>query len=611
MQDSFSWFLIGVYAPHIRSEKLECWEEVTAVQLCGGPWVVCGDFNTVRTGRKESAARLDRFLYYVEWEEFFKNIKQMVMPRVTSGHCPILLQCDDWEKQRPYFKFKNWWLEIDGFRELVHKWWNEFEVIGSPYYVLSLKLRMLKKKITEWSKLACGGLDIKKRNLLAEFADIDLVQDTRALNEDEMIVRTTVLVELEKLAKNEEARWRQKSRVLWLKQGDNNTNFFQRMATTHKRYNAIDKLVIRGEEIKDPDQIKVSMIEFYKNLYSESESWRPAFGIANCPRISQEDQEWLQRPFTEVEILAGNLGCQVASLPTKYLGMPLGAKNKELEVWNEILQRSERKLAKWKSQYLSLGGRLTLIKSIMDDQPTYMMSLFPLPVSIEKKINKARRVFLWQGNKEKKGYNLVKWDKVTLSKEQGGLGIKKLRAHNRSLLKKWLWRFCCEDMALWRRFISQIYGLLNSWMTEEVTGTFGCSVWQTIRRLWFSFSNNLKYKIGNVEKTNFWNELCIGEENLKTTFPDVSLQQMDKVAQVWSPQGWNLIFRRALNDWEINRMVELLQVLNFFLGVNAGPDMPVWKLHNKGSFTVKSCYWRLNYSRTMKNYLVMETGLEG
>ncbi|KAG5585506.1 hypothetical protein H5410_045940 [Solanum commersonii] len=225
-----------------------------------------------------------KFLYSAEWEEFFKNNKQMVMPRVTSDHFPILLQCD-------------------GFRELVHKWWNEFEVIGCLDYVLSLKLRMLKKKITEWSKLVCGGLDTKKRNLLAELADIDLVQDTRALNEDEMIVRATVLVDLEKLAKNEEARWRQKSRVLWLQQGDNNTNFFQRMATAHKRYNAIDKLVIRGEEIKDPDQIKVSMIEFYKNLYSESEGWRPAFGIANCPRISQEDQEWLQRPFTEVEVL--------------------------------------------------------------------------------------------------------------------------------------------------------------------------------------------------------------------------------------------------------------------------------------------------------------------
>lgn len=166
-----------------------------------------------------------------------------------------------------------------------------------------MKLKMLKQKIKEWSKIVCGELGTKKSNLLAELADIDLAQDTRTLNEDEMMVRATVIVELEKLAKNEEAWWRKKSRVLWLKQGDNNTKFFQRMATAHKRYNAIDKLLVRGEEIKDPEQIKISMIEFYKNLYSESEGWRPAFVMANCPRVSPEVQEWLRRPFTEADVL--------------------------------------------------------------------------------------------------------------------------------------------------------------------------------------------------------------------------------------------------------------------------------------------------------------------
>lgn len=67
-----------------------------------------------------------------------------------------------------------------------------------------------------------------------------------------------------------------------------------------------------------------------------------------------------------------------------------------------------------------------------------MMSLFPIPRSIEKKINKLRRVFLWQGNKENLGYNLVKWDEVILNKTQGGMGVKKLSVQNVSLLKKWL-----------------------------------------------------------------------------------------------------------------------------------------------------------------------------
>ncbi|KAG5596280.1 hypothetical protein H5410_037512 [Solanum commersonii] len=44
VQDGFCWFLTGVYAPHTRTEKLECWEEIAAVrELSGGPWVTCGD----------------------------------------------------------------------------------------------------------------------------------------------------------------------------------------------------------------------------------------------------------------------------------------------------------------------------------------------------------------------------------------------------------------------------------------------------------------------------------------------------------------------------------------------------------------------------------------
>lgn len=84
-------------------------------------------------------------------------------------------------------------------------------------------------------------------------------------------------------------------------------------------------------------------------------------------------------PFNRVNMqdLAENLGRQLATLPIKYLGMPFGAKNREMEVRNEVLERYERKLTRLKSQDLSLGGRITLIKSVMNALPTYMMSLLP------------------------------------------------------------------------------------------------------------------------------------------------------------------------------------------------------------------------------------------
>ncbi|WMV33461.1 hypothetical protein MTR67_026846, partial [Solanum verrucosum] len=41
-------------------------------------------------------------------------------------------------------------------------------------------------------------------------------------------------MEYEELVKNEDISWRQKSRTLWLKEGDMNTKFFHKMANAHK-----------------------------------------------------------------------------------------------------------------------------------------------------------------------------------------------------------------------------------------------------------------------------------------------------------------------------------------------------------------------------------------
>ncbi|KAG5576276.1 hypothetical protein H5410_056410 [Solanum commersonii] len=189
-----------------------------------------------------------------------------------------------------------------------------------------------------------------------------------------------------------------------------------------------------------------------------------------------------------------------------------------MKSWREVAKNYQR----WKSQYLSLGGRLTLIESGMDALPIYMMSLFPIPKSIEKKINMLRRSFLWQGSKEKRGYNLVKWDTLTLNKNHGGLGIKNLNIQNESLMQK----------ALWRRFIAEKYGLLNLWSTEEVLGTFGCCVWKSIRRLWPQFYTNISFKVGDGVRIDFWNELWIGENNLRILFPRLYVLSSQKNALV-------------------------------------------------------------------------------
>ena len=95
-----------------------------------------------------------------------------------------------------------------------------------------------------------------------------------------------------------------------------------------------------------------------------------------------------------MEELSWILGREVGSLPTIYLGMPLGAKSKALNIWNPVIEKREKKLTRWKSQYISLGGRVTIINSVLDALPTYMMSIFPIPNGVIQRHDKIRRDFL-------------------------------------------------------------------------------------------------------------------------------------------------------------------------------------------------------------------------
>ncbi|WMV43213.1 hypothetical protein MTR67_036598 [Solanum verrucosum] len=211
----FTWCLTGIYAPNNRVEREEvCWELGSARGLFDGPWVVCGDFNTVRfpsekrncsrftramydlsdfiedmslqdphligskyTWRKgeshDVAARLDRFLFSEEWNEEFKNIKQTTLHKVTSDHTPILLQSGNWEPRRSYFKFENWWLQTKGFLDRVKMWWNSIVCEGRPDFILAFKLRALKDKLKEWAKTSNGNLAMQKQNILAKLAELE------------------------------------------------------------------------------------------------------------------------------------------------------------------------------------------------------------------------------------------------------------------------------------------------------------------------------------------------------------------------------------------------------------------------------------------------------
>ena len=86
------------------------------------------------------------------------------------------------------------------------------------------------------------------------------------------------------------------------------------------------------------------------------------------------------------------LGCKVGKIPFLYLGLPIGGNPCRLLFWEPVVNRIKTRLSGWHSRYLSFGGWLILLKSILTAFHVYALSFFKalsgIISSIESLLNK-------------------------------------------------------------------------------------------------------------------------------------------------------------------------------------------------------------------------------
>ncbi|EOY02885.1 Uncharacterized protein TCM_017287 [Theobroma cacao] len=88
----------------------------------------------------------------------------------------------------------------------------------------------------------------------------------------------------------------------------------------------------------------------------------------------------------ELEVMeewANLVGCGRDSLPTSYLGLPLGANHRSQQLWRPVIQKVQNRLVGWQSKLLFMGGKITLMRSVLSNLPTYHMSIFPMPIGVQ------------------------------------------------------------------------------------------------------------------------------------------------------------------------------------------------------------------------------------
>ncbi|RVW30599.1 LINE-1 reverse transcriptase-like [Vitis vinifera] len=259
------------------------------------------------------------------------------------------------------------------------------------------------------------------------------------------------------------------------------------------------------------------------------------FEAASGMRINLEKSELIPVGRVEnMDDLAWEFGCKVGSLPSTYLGMPLGASFKSTSVWDGVEDRFRKRL-------------------------------------VRRRLEKIQRDFLWGGGNLERKPHLVRWEverealwnqviRGKYGEERGGWSSRDVReAHGLGL-----WKGIRMDWELVSNRLVFIVGngrRVRFWRDKWCGDSPLCSSFPSL----FALTVDKEESVVDV-----WDSLAEGG---------------------WG--GWNPCFLRAFNDWEVEEASSFMERLHRNRVIEDVEDMESWTETKSGKFSVKSLYLAL------------------
>ncbi|CAI8598593.1 unnamed protein product [Vicia faba] len=242
-------------------------------------------------------------------------------------------------------------------------------------------------------------------------------------------------------------------------------------------------------------------------------------------------------------IAAGGLSSILGQAVSR--GLSVGGNHMNLIFWKPITNSLKSKLSSWKEIFLSIGGRVTLLNTVLSNLPIYQLSFYKISVKTVQEITAIQRKFMWQGVADKEGVVWISWDTICKSRDDGSLGVKDVVKFNLALLSKWIWRFLREKGTIWEGLMQERDEDLNKrlWLHDEVGyKPKDSNWWRDIMLLCdnpLGILKKISVKLGDGRKVPFWKSSWLGNGFLAEQFSALYHEISNKLDIVSSMGNWN------------------------------------------------------------------------
>ena len=174
-------------------------------------------------------------------------------------------------------------------------------------YGLKQKLKYMKEYLKLWTKKSLGNIILEKQKLEKQIEEIQLRMMEEGCTNNVKTREHILMQELMQHKKKEEIVWQQKSRKLWLKEGDQNTRFFDKSTIQNHQHNWISQLKSSiGHVIEKKSDLEQQLVHFYSKLLNEinEDQGREIEEITrNIPKlVTSEHNAMLMRTIEREEV---------------------------------------------------------------------------------------------------------------------------------------------------------------------------------------------------------------------------------------------------------------------------------------------------------------------